>query len=216
MGKVPNGRMGGIIMLDRTLRSIKEIIFLPFAKQAGKILHPNLITLLSFAAGLVSIYFILERSLMSGLLFWLINRVLDGLDGTVARITGKSSDFGGYLDIVLDFIIYSAIPVAFIFSDSSRENYFILSLLLSSYYVNAASWMYLSSILEKRNLGAASNNEMTSITMPSGIADGTMTIIFYTMFFILPSYLKLLFALFIILVLASIVQRVVWAYLKIR
>jgi len=203
-------------MLDKILRNIKEILLLPFAKQAGKILHPNMITLLSFAFGVVSIYFIIERSLMTALVFWLLNRILDGLDGTVARVTGKSSDFGGYLDIVLDFIVYAAIPVAFVFSAHSQDNYFILSVLLSSYYVNAASWMYLSSILEKRKIGAASNNEMTSITMPSGIADGTMTIIFYSMFFIFPSYLKLLFAVFIILVLASIVQRMVWAYLEIR
>ncbi len=203
-------------MLDRILRNIKEILLYPFAKQAGNVVHPNAITLISFAFGLVSVYFIIERSFMTALVFWILNRIFDGLDGTVARITGKSSDFGAYLDIVLDFIIYSAIPVAFVFSTQSQDNYFILSVLLSSYYVNAASWMYLSSILEKRGLGASSNNEMTSITMPSSIADGTMTIIFYTMFFIFPSYLKLIFALFIILVLVSIVQRIVWAYFKIR
>jgi len=203
-------------MLDKILRNIKEILLLPFAKQAGKVLHPNMITLLSFTFGIVSVYYIIERSLMTALVFWLLNRIFDGLDGTVARVTGKSSDFGGYLDIVLDFIIYSAIPVVFVYSDPSAGNYFILSVLLSSYYVNAASWMYLSSILEKRNIGAASNNEMTSITMPSGIADGTMTIIFYTLFFIFPSYLKQLFVLFIVLVLVSIVQRMVWAYLEIR
>jgi phosphatidylglycerophosphate synthase len=203
-------------MLDRILRNIKEILLNPFAKQAGRLLHPDMITLISFTFGLVSIYFIVERSLMTALFFWLLNRIFDGLDGTVARVTGRSSDFGGYLDIVLDFIVYSAIPVAFIFSDPSADKYFILSLLLSSYYVNAASWMYLSSILEKRNLGASSNNEITSITMPSGMADGTMTIIFYSMFFVFPSYLKLLFILFIILVLISIAQRMVWAYMKIR
>ncbi len=203
-------------MLDRILRNLKEILLNPFAKPAGKVFHPNVITLISFGFGLVSIYFITERSLMTALVFWLLNRIFDGLDGTVARITGKSSDFGGYLDIVFDFIVYSAIPVAFVFSTQVQENYLLLSILLSSYYVNAASCMFLSSILEKRNLGASSNNEMTSITMPSGIADGTMTIIFYTLFFILPSYLKWLFAVFIILVLVSIVQRMVWAYVRIR
>jgi phosphatidylserine synthase len=217
MGKVPKGRMGrGVVMLDKILGNIKEKLLHPFAEQAGKVLHPNMITLISFALGLVSIYFIIERSLMTALVFWLLNRIFDGLDGTVARITGQSSDFGGYLDIVLDFIVYSAIPVAFVFSTESQNNYLLLSILLSAYYVNAASWMYLSSILEKRNLGASSNNEMTSITMPSGIADGTMTIIFYTLFFIIPSQLELLFAAFIILVLISIVQRIVWAYFKIR
>ncbi|HKZ74333.1 MAG TPA: CDP-alcohol phosphatidyltransferase family protein, partial [Steroidobacteraceae bacterium] len=44
-----------------------------------------------------------------------VNRVLDGLDGAMARIRG-STDFGGYLDIVCDFIFYAAIPVGFGFA----------------------------------------------------------------------------------------------------
>jgi phosphatidylglycerophosphate synthase len=203
-------------MLDRILRNVKELILYPAAKNIGRVMHPNMITIFSFLAGLICIYFIIAGCLMTALVFWLLNRLLDGLDGTAARATGKTSDFGGYLDIILDFIIYAAIPVAFIMEFPSPDNYLILSVLLASYYVNAASWMYLSSILEKRNLGAQSNNEMTSVTMPAGIADGTMTIIFYTLFFFYPVNLKLLFAVFTILVTISIVQRMVWAYLKIK
>lgn len=203
-------------MIDKLLRNAKEIILYPLAKQAGKVMHPNMISILSFAAGLVCVYFILCGSLMTAMILWFLNRLLDGLDGTVARTTGKTSDFGGYLDIILDFIIYCSIPVALVYSNSSPEKYLTLSLLLASYYVNAASWMYLSAILEKRNLGALSNNEMTSVSMPPGIADGTMTIIFYTMFFIFPDNLKLMFGIFMILVVLSIVQRMVWAYFNIK
>lgn len=35
---------------------------------------------------------------------WLLNRVFDGLNGMVARAHAIQSDFGGYLNIVLDFI----------------------------------------------------------------------------------------------------------------
>jgi phosphatidylglycerophosphate synthase len=203
-------------MLDRILRNVKELILYPAAKYIGRVMHPDVITIFSFLAGLICIYFIINGCLMTALVFWLVNRVLDGLDGTAARASGKTSDFGGYLDIVLDFIIYSAIPVAFIIAFPSPDNYLILSVLLASYYVNAASWMYLSSILEKRNLGAQSNNEMTSVTMPAGIADGTMTIIFYTLFFFYPLNIKLLFIVFNFFVIISIVQRMVWAYLKIK
>lgn len=48
-------------------------------------------------------------------------RVLDGLDGVVARQRNKQTDFGGYLDIVLDFTVYSIIPVALVFSHATQE-----------------------------------------------------------------------------------------------
>src|SRR5262245_9677483 len=40
------------------------------------------------------------------------NRVLDGLDGAVARRLGPT-DLGGYLDIVLDFFFYAGVPFFF-------------------------------------------------------------------------------------------------------
>src|SRR3712207_3174274 len=41
-----------------------------------------------------------------------LNRLLDGLDGAVARAKGRT-DRGGFLDIVCDFTVYGAIPLAF-------------------------------------------------------------------------------------------------------
>ena len=46
----------------------------------------------------------------------LLNRLLDGLDGAVARAAG-STDLGGFLDITMDFLVYSAIPFAFVLKD---------------------------------------------------------------------------------------------------
>ena len=40
----------------------------------------------------------------------LLNRLLDGLDGAVARAAG-GTDLGGFLDITMDFLVYSAIPL---------------------------------------------------------------------------------------------------------
>jgi phosphatidylglycerophosphate synthase len=99
---------------------------------------------------------------------WLFNRVLDGLDGMVARFHARQSDFGGYLDIVLDFVVYAAIPVGLYWGNPGATNTAALILLLSSFYVNAASWIYLSAILEKRAAGASARGELTSVTMPNG------------------------------------------------
>ena len=45
------------------------------------------------------------------------NRLADGLTGGGA---GRILDFGGYLDIVADFVFYSAIPFAFAVADPAN------------------------------------------------------------------------------------------------
>ena len=86
-----------------------------------------------------------------------------------------------------------------------------LALLLSSFYVNAASWMYLSAVLEKRSVGAAARGETTSVTMPSGLIEGTETILFYALFLLFPGSLPLLFGAMSLLVWLTVGQRLIWA-----
>ena len=45
-----------------------------------------------------------------------MSRLFDGLDGAVARASTKT-DRGGFLDIVLDFAFYGAIPLGFVLAD---------------------------------------------------------------------------------------------------
>ena len=42
----------------------------------------------------------------------LLNRLADGLDGAIARNT-QTTDLGGYLDIVCDFLVYSGVVFGF-------------------------------------------------------------------------------------------------------
>ena len=56
------------------------------------------------------------------------------------------------------------------------------SLLVASFYVNAASWMYLAALLEQRNDGAAARGETTAVTMPPGLIGGAETVAFYAAF----------------------------------
>jgi hypothetical protein len=83
--------------------------------------------------------------------------------------------------------------------------------MLGSFYINAASYMVLAAILEKRNLGAQTRGEYTTITMPGGLIEGTETVIFYTLFFMFPQHLTVLFIIMAVLVGFTIGQRVYWA-----
>ncbi|MDQ2665640.1 MAG: CDP-alcohol phosphatidyltransferase family protein [Gemmatimonadota bacterium] len=198
-------------MLDLILRPVKERVFAPAARAIGQRLSPMALTLVAFVAGISAAVLVALGAYRPALALWLLNRLLDGLDGSLARAQGSQTDFGGYVDILLDFVVYAAIPIAFVIASPRLPLAVAALVLLGSFYLNAASWMYLAALLERRDLGARSRGELTSITMPAGVVGGTETILFYTVFFLLPDRLVVLFGVMSALVLASVGQRIFWA-----
>ncbi len=199
-------------MLDRVLRPVKDRLFTPAAERIGVSFSPNALTLLSFVVGLAAAALLLVQSFGWALVVWLGSRVLDGMDGAVARAHGRQTDFGGYLDIVLDFVVYAAMPIALIAGRGAGPGeYLALAALLGAFYVNAASWMYLSAILEKRAQGAAARGEPTSVTMPEGVIGGSETIVFFALFMLLPHHAAPMFLLMALLLAVTVVQRLIWS-----
>ena len=203
-------------MFDRYFRSLKDRLLGPVARALGPRLPPDAITWLAFAAGVSCAGAVLNGHLRAALGLWLLNRLFDGLDGTHARVHARVSHLGAYLDIVLDFIVYASIPVAFVVAAHQYDLALAGVFLLAAFYVNAASWMYLSALLEARREGAASRDETTSATIPAGIIAGTETIVFYALFFLLPAHQTTLFALMAALVMANVAVRMVWASRHLR
>ncbi|MCB8920440.1 MAG: CDP-alcohol phosphatidyltransferase family protein [Ardenticatenaceae bacterium] len=197
-------------MFDHVGRDVKERVFTPVARPLQQ-LHPVVFTWLALAFGLATAVLLWQQQYIWALLCWALNRVLDALDGTIARLTQQQSDLGGYLDIVLDFVIYAAIPIGLVWGNPSPLHYQMLAILLGVFYVNAASWMYLAAILEKRAQGAAAQREETTITMPAGLVGGVETILFYGAFALFPTHIVLLFGVMAGLTAVSVVQRLVWA-----
>ncbi len=197
-------------MIDQVLRKPKEKYFVPLAKRLST-LNPNRLSIIAFGVGLLAIICIFFRLYYIALFLWLLNRALDGLDGEVARAHNKQTDWGGYLDIMLDFIIYALIPIALVYKNPSNSKYFALSILLASFYINAGSWMYLSALLEKQAHNLDKNNQKTSINMPCGLIEGFETIVFYCLFILFWPYLNILFFIMAALMLITIAQRMVWA-----
>src|SRR5438128_2466623 len=79
---------------------------------AGRGLTANQTTLAGLAVGLLTVPLLAGAHYNAALVIVLINRLLDGLDGAIAR-QGKSTPFGGYLDIVCDMVFYAALPLGF-------------------------------------------------------------------------------------------------------
>ena len=196
-------------MFDSYLRNIKDRVGEPIARQV-KFLSPNLVSVLGVLVALLSAYLAVRQIYFWGLAFWLLSRALDGLDGLLARLYSKQSDFGGYLDIILDFVAYAAVPLGFGLGAASQNVYVALAVLLSSFYLNSASWMYLAAILEKR--AARDSETLTTIVMPAGLIGALESITIYSLFFVLPQYIFWIFIIFSALVFITVIQRLIWAY----
>ena len=202
-------------MYDTVMRDVKEKTLAPIASHLSHRIHPNHISVAALGVGLASVVAVTQGQIGLGLAFWAGNRILDGLDGVVARCHGTQSDFGGYLDLLLDFVIYLTVPIAFVYAQPSPANLWTGLLLISSFVLNNISWAVLSAILERRAWRASQVNageKLTTVEIPTGLIEGTETVIFYSLFFLLPDQVAWLFGLMGALVLVTVVQRVSWAW----
>jgi phosphatidylglycerophosphate synthase len=191
-------------MFDSRLRIAKDRAF-NSAAYALRGVSPLAITGGALAAGLGAAWCAAQGSYWSALLLFWLGRILDGLDGAVARAAGRQSALGGYLDLMTDFVVYAAIPICIWWGLRAQQSALALVVMLALFYVNAASWMLLSALIEK-------GNAQTSVAMPTGLIEGFETIVFYSLFLLFPAWASELFWVFSALVAVSALQRVVWAW----
>ena len=196
-------------MFDSSLRRFKDRVGPPLAQRMSRV-SPMFISMLALVVGLLATYAAYKGQYIWAFAFWILNRLLDGLDGLIARLHDRQSDFGGYVDILTDFVVYAALPIGLVVGSPSIERYLALAFMLASFYVNTASWMYLAAILEKR--AAHDPDTQTTIVMPAGIIGGFETIIAYGIFLLFPAFITILFSIFAALVFITIIQRLIWAH----
>ncbi|MBM4427412.1 MAG: CDP-alcohol phosphatidyltransferase family protein [Chloroflexi bacterium] len=195
-------------MFDTPLRKIKDQVGAPLARHLSRV-SPITVSLIGLVIALLAAWSAYRQIYFVAFALWILNRVLDGLDGLLARLHNKQSDFGGYVDILTDFVAYAALPIGLVAGSPSGDRYLALAFMLASFYVNTASWMYLAALLEKRALHG--DDTQTSIVMPAGLIGGFETIIAYGVFTLFPAYLTTLYSIFAILVFITIAQRLIWA-----
>jgi phosphatidylglycerophosphate synthase len=173
-------------MLDGLMR---EVIDAPLNRGgrwlAARGASANAVTLAGLALGLVAAALVAAG--WSGLVValpLLASRVADGLDGAVARARGKS-DFGGYLDIVCDFVFYAAIPLAFVLRDPAAHGA-AGAFLLFSFYVNGATFLGYAILAARRGMETTARGEK-SLYFTAGLLEGTETILFLLLIVLWPA-----------------------------
>lgn len=160
-------------MLDAAMRRIIDPPLDAAGRRVAALgLGANTLTLGGFAVGLLAIPLLAFESYGAALAAILANRLADGLDGAVARHRGPS-DLGGYLDIVCDFLFYSA--VVFGFALARPENALPAAFLIFSFVGTGASFLAFAAIAAKRGLTSAKRGRK-SLYYLGGLTEGTETI----------------------------------------
>ncbi|QRV23513.1 CDP-alcohol phosphatidyltransferase family protein [Marinomonas foliarum] len=149
----------------------------------------NWITLFGFTMGMMVLPALYFGDMSLALVLVVINRVMDGLDGAVARIQGPT-DLGGYLDITLDFIFYSAVVFGFALMNP-LENALAASFLIFSFMGTGSSFLAFAIMAEKRNIERLEYGRK-SLYFLGGLAEGAETIAFLILICMLPNYFAVL------------------------
>src|SRR6516225_1763847 len=137
------------------------------------------------------------------LVLWLANRLLDGLDGPTARAAGRSSEAGGFLDIVADFSVYAGIVLALAIALPAARLACVA--LLTAYYISGTAFLALSSLAERRRQRLGDDR---SLRFVGGLAEGSETIAVYLLLFLLPRHAVVIIWAFTAAVAVTAAQRV--------
>ncbi len=149
-------------------------------------LSPNFVTVTGTLIGLTAAPLIATHCYGFALALILINRFLDGVDGTMAR-TGMvgPTDRGAFLDIVCDFLFYAAVPLGFAFA--APANALPAAVLLASFIGSSSSFLAYASIAAKRGETNPSYPNK-SIYYLGGLTEGTETIVTFCAMCLWPQH----------------------------
>ncbi|HCJ81461.1 MAG TPA: hypothetical protein DHV50_08125 [Erythrobacter sp.] len=144
----------------------------------------NAITFLGLALGLAGAAAISVGHFGAGLGLILANRLLDGLDGAVARANGPTV-LGGYFDIVADFAFYVSVPLGFGLVDPANTQAALV--LVASFVLTGVSFLAYAVIAAERGARTDAHGRK-SFFYSTGLAEGGETIAVFIAFALFPAW----------------------------
>ena len=200
-------------MLDARLRPLID----PPLNALGRVLADlgvtaNAITSIGILLGIGAGALLAQGQFTLALVVIIVNRLLDGLDGPVARITGPT-DFGGYLDIVADFVFYLAVPLGF--GLAAPANLIPALVLACCFGLTGISFLAFAAIAGKRGMETSAHGKK-SFFYNTGLAEGTETIVVFILFCLWPAHFPTIALTYASLCIVTVIQRTAaaWAAFK--
>ena len=159
------GAIGAICMLP--LRAIISI-------SVALGIHPNVLTLIGVLINVVAAWALaVDRFLLAGVIMIIAN-IFDFIDGKVAHITGKQSQFGAFWDSTLDRFSDLALftGLIWLYSSRGREGYVLVATLtlifsIMTSYARARA----ESLIEKCKVGFMERPERIVLFMIGAFTD---------------------------------------------
>lgn len=180
---------------------------------------PDRLTMLGLATGLGSAACAAGQLWWWALGLWLFSRVMDGLDGPLARrraeVGADPQGAGGFLDITADFVVYgtTVVGVAVGATSAFSAPWWPFLLVLLAYYVNGTAFLAFSSIAERTG---RRRDDGRSLSFLGGLAEGAETILVHSVWLLLPQHAAAVAVVWAAVVGVSAIQRVVSGYRDLR
>ncbi|MGV8145483.1 MAG: CDP-alcohol phosphatidyltransferase family protein [Alkaliphilus sp.] len=191
-------------MLDtRSRRFVQPIIDIAARKLIKLKIKSNTITLMALFVGVSSagLYFFGANKYVCVAILW-FSGFLDTIDGTIARITNDSSQFGTIMDITFDRIV--EISIILVLAYIYPKSMFIMLLLLASIIVSMTIFLAVGAVSAKKS--------EKSFYYQAGLIERTEGFIFLSLMLIFPQWLSFIATIFFLAILFTAGQRFIEAY----
>ena len=154
----------------------------------GKVLakwgvNANVVSIIGFVIGLLSINYLTREMYVQALICILINRAFDAIDGAIAKHS-KVTDFGVFLDATLDYVFYAAVIFGFAFAVPVKNALAAVFLLFA--FATSASAMLSFAVVAYKNKMSASVDMKQSPFYLGGWAQGFETLIVFVLMCLFP------------------------------
>jgi len=201
-------------MLDRAAIALLKPALRRLARLlVGAGIGADAVTLCGFALGLGAALAIALGAPLAGLVLLLASRLMDGLDGAVARLT-RPTDGGAFLDITLDFLFYASIPLAFAVADP-QANALPAAVLLAAFIGTGSSFLAFAVLAERRGL-KSEHYPQKGIYYLGGLTEASETLICFVLMCLWPQHFGALAYGFAVLCALTIATRVLGGWRALR
>lgn len=173
-------------MLDGVVKRMTSPVFDGVAGYVARTgLSANALTLAAVAVGLAVLIPLTLQNYMLALVLIVANRLLDALDGAVARRNGIT-DLGGFFDVVGDFIFLGAVVLGFALADPAA-NALAASWLLFAFMGAEASFLAYAALAEKHHFHTESHGKQ-SIFFLGGLVEDVETVAAFVLACLFPKW----------------------------
>lgn len=177
-------------MIDARILPLQRAALQPVAEfLAHRGIGADQISLTGFVAGFGAFIALCFGQWPVALSLILLNRLLDGLDGAVARIAGPT-DRGAYLDIAFDMVFYALIPLGFALQ-APETHALPAAVLIVSFVGTGSSFLAFSAVAAKLGRKAA-DFPTKGIYYAGGLAEGFETIAVFIAICLFPAKFSLI------------------------